>query len=345
MEPQSGKGPFFIVGSGRSGSTLLQVLLDAHPNIAIPPESQIYDSFGSVFWTYGDLRDRANRRRFIRALLGDVFIGTWHLNATVNDVEARLKRADRGGIIDALFTLYAERSGAVRWGDKTPEHVSHLAEIIRDFPDARLIHLVRDGRDVAEAFRRMVIGPVSAAGLAGEWRRKVMSWQTFCCEHETANTLMIRYEDLVREPQEAVRGVLEFLGEPYIDTVASYMSTSLSQNIQATEGAWHSSLGKDITTAKIGLYRQKLSRRDIEIFESIAGDALTAYGYERDCELPRPANVRENLWGFFADRTVRWYRKLSHPILIRMAVQPRLRMARRLLPRRSVKRVAISSSR
>src|SRR5690606_27357628 len=234
--------PFFVVGSGRSGTTLLQALIDAHPNIAIPPESHLYDRVAPVFHTYGDLGVQSNRLRFIRDLLADAYIRQWHLEVTPGEIEARVIRGDRVGVIDALFSLYAKRQGARRWGDKTPDHIRCLEAIRTDFPDAKLIHLVRDGRDRAEARRRMIWGPSTPFGIAREWRDEVMRWKSFCDAYGTVGTLVVRYEDLVSAPRETMTRVFEFLGEPDVDTVAGYASTPLTRTLSTTQGGWHSSL-------------------------------------------------------------------------------------------------------
>ena len=331
LEAKQQAAPFFIVGCSRSGTTLLQVLIDAHPDLAIPPESHIYDRFGPFLNLYGDLTVSRNRGRFIAALLNDSFIRQWQLDIGVTDVERRLRRADRIGVIDALFCLYAENKGAVRWGDKTPEHIRYLREIRADFPQARLIHLIRDGRDVAEAMRRMVFGPVTAFGLAHEWRREVGYWGEFCGEYGTANTLLLSYEDLVTQPHESVSTLLRFIGARELDTVSRYASTSLSRNLATTQKAWHSSLRKGISTKKIGIYRAKFSAREIELFESIAGEALEAYGYPRDNVAPRGATLPERMHAAVADRCVRWARKIRHAFVIRLELQFRLRVLRRAL--------------
>jgi hypothetical protein len=322
--------PFFIVGCSRSGTTLLQVLIDGHPNLALPPESHIYDRFGPFWHMYGDLTLRCNRARFIGSLLKDSFIREWRLGATVPDIERRLRHADRVGIINALFSAYAERHGALRWGDKTPEHIRHLREIRADFPAAKLIHLIRDGRDVAEAMRRMVFGPVTAIGLAYEWQREVNHWRDFCRECGSANTLLVRYEDLVTSPRETVATVLRFIGEPEVDTVADYASTSLSRTL-GTQSAWHSSLRQGIRTDKIGLYRRNFTARDIEVFESIAGETLSTYGYVPDHASARGATLLQIRYASFADRVVRWARKLFHPKVIGLELQFRLRKLQRAL--------------
>ena len=316
--------PFFIVGCSRSGTTLLQVLIDAHPNLALPPESHIYDRFGPFWQMYGDLTLRRNRARLIDSLLEDSFIREWRLDATIEDIERRLKREDRVGIISALFSAYAEQHGALRWGDKTPEHIRHLREIRADFPRAKLIHLVRDGRDVAEAMRRMVFGPVTAIGLAHEWQGEVNHWGEFCREYGTDNTLLVRYEDLVTSPRETVGNVLRFVGEPEVDTLAGYASTSLSRSL-GTQSDWHSSLRQGISTDKIGRYRRILAARDIEVFESIAGETLSTYGYVPDHAKARGATLLQMVYASFADRVVRWVRKLFHPYVIRLELQFRVR--------------------
>lgn len=323
--------PFFIVGSGRSGTTLLQALIDSHPNLSIPPESHLYDRLAPVFDTYGDLGLQAKRLRFIEDLLADAYIMQWKLGATPEEIESRVIRGDRVGVIDALFSLYAKQQGATRWGDKTPDHIRHLDEIRGDFPDAKLIHLVRDGRDRAEARRRMIWGPSTPLGMAREWRDETMRWKAFCDEHGEDGTLVVRYEDLVSAPHETMRRIFEFLEEPVVDTVGAYASTPLTRTLSTTQSGWHSSLGRGISTKKVGIYRRALSDREIEIFESVARDALVAYGYQPEFASPRPATPLERLDALISDRALRWYRKLHSPYATWLEVQFRLRLAHRHL--------------
>jgi hypothetical protein len=321
--------PFFIVGCTRSGTTLLQALIDNHPNIAIPPESNIYLRFGRIFHTYGDPSVRRNRLRLIRAILHDGCIQRWRLAASPGDIEQRLQQKNFPGIIEALFSFYARKHGARRWGDKTPAHIHYLSDIRRDFPDAKLIHLVRDGRDVAEAMRRMIWCPVTAVGLADRWRGEVMSWRKFCECAGSENTLIVRYEDLVTSPKEVIGRVMQFIDEPPVDTVSSYANSAFSQLIGARP--WQSSLRGGIDSSKVGLYRRKFSAHEIEIMESIAGDALSAYGYSLEYESPAAPTTWDRLYAFVADRLVRWYRKMYHPQLFWRDLQRRVRAVYRLL--------------
>ncbi len=322
--------PFFIVGCGRSGTTLLQTLVDNHPNIAVPPESHVYARFGCIAHTWRDLAQPQNRRRLIGALLRDAFIREWRLDVSVDDVEARLPQPSFAGVVEALFSLYAERHGAGRWGDKTPGHIRHLRAIRRDFPDAKLIHLVRDGRDVAEAMRRMIFYPVTACGVGRVWRDEVRHWDAYCADEGAAGTLVVRYEDLVTDPRATVSAIFRFLGEPKIDTVATYSRSSLSRELDA-QGPWHSSLRQGISASKIGAYRRAFTPREIEVLEYIQGETLRAYGYPTSCRAPRAPTLAEKTYALFADRLVRWYRKLHHPRVFRQDLQYRWRLLWRRL--------------
>lgn len=321
--------PFFIVGCGRSGTTLLQSLLDAHPNLTIPPESQIYARFGETFPHYGNLAVERNRRRFIRDLLRDVYIRKWNMDCSVEDVEQAAPEFTRAGIIEALFQLYRKDQGAERWGDKTPNHIRCLPLIREDFPDAPLIHLVRDGRDVAEAFRRMMYGPVSALGLGRTWRREVMHWRTYQEQAGTDNMMEVQYEDLVRVPKDVIERVLAFIDEPFVDTTSDYADAEVSKLIG--DEPWHASLQQGITTEKVGIYRRRFSEREIELIEYMAGDALEAYGYAPDHLNPKGPTLYDRVYAFVADRVVRWYRKAFEPRVFAWDLQYRTRKLMRYL--------------
>lgn len=157
MKESLKKPPFFIVGHPRSGTTLLQILLDAHPNIVIPPESHIFVRFSEIFNHYGDLSQAYNRQLLVQDILNDEQIKLWNLDISASDFCRQLKDFSVKGIISCLFELYAQRDGKHQWGDKTPQHALYLQEIKATFPNAKFIHLIRDGRDVSESLKRLAI--------------------------------------------------------------------------------------------------------------------------------------------------------------------------------------------
>lgn len=329
------KPPFFIVGSGRSGTTLLQALINGHPSIAIPPDSHLYDRISPVIDTYGDFALRANRERFVADLLDDAYIRRWHLHATPKQLASKAASADRTGLVDALFTSYAEQRGATRWGDRTPDHIRCLEAVRADFPDAKLIHLVRDGRDRAVLRRRMIWGPSTAYGIAHEWRDEMLMWSAFCKRHGTTNTLVVRYEDLVSTPRQIMQRIFAFLEETYVDTVALFAETPTTRPMSIAQSQsqlqLQSSLAQEISTKKIGVYRRTLTRREVEIFEAVARDQLIAYGYLPEFSTPRPATMLERGASSIKDHALHWYRKLQHPYAAWRDVEFRVKLVHRHL--------------
>ena len=326
--------PFFIVGCPRSGTTLLQILLDAHPHIAIPPESFVVQRFAPLLPLYGNLADPVRQLRFLSDLLADERIRDWELTGvTPNDILRRAERPTASALIAALFSLYAERHGKRRWGDKTPHHALCLPDLLALFPEARIIHLVRDGRDVAESTCRIPIGPSSLLGAARRWKHFVRTVRAAIPHIPPRQFLEVRFETMVQNPDAVRRDLLHFLGES--EAVASPLGDRLPETetrARSASIAHHASLKTAITTAKIGVFRQSFSPRQIELFEAIAGDCLSELGYAREFPNPRPPTRREIAAAFLQDHTARYVRKWfqPHPVAqiskeIRLALQPHLR--------------------
>ena len=306
--------PFFILGCPRSGTTLLQILIDSHPDIAIPPESFIFDRFGPILDTYGDLSDPQRLRELAVDALADERIRDWSLAATPAELLARVREPGAAGLFDALFMLYAEQHGKKRWGDKTPQHALRIPELLSVFPQARIVHLVRDGRDVAESTARIAIGPCSILAIARRWNRYMTAVEAAAAGLPRLQFLEVRFEDLVRDPAGLRGRIMAFIGEddsrcPPVDEEVPQTGT----RERSAAYAHHASLRRAITASKIGVYKTAFTARQVEIFEAAAGDALVRHGYELTIERPRPATPAEQVAAFMQDSTVRYARKFKQP--------------------------------
>jgi hypothetical protein len=192
-------GPIFIVGSNGSGSTLLRLMLDSHPNIAIPEET-------------GFLRLAAMHRWVPYWKLG----GNWYRNLGLSDGE--LDNA-LGTFYGVLFSSYATGRGKGRWGDKTPFHVWHLDLATRLFPDAHVIGIVRHPAGAALSMRRRFRRSIKA-GIT-HWRRT--NRQLLHAGVQLGDQFsLVRYEDLVTSPEPVMRALLERVGEPWSDDVLAH---------------------------------------------------------------------------------------------------------------------------
>jgi len=135
--------PIFIVGCARSGTTLLRDLLRAHPRLTFPIESHFIPAFGKA---YGDPRSAREAIRLARRILNFGWVRPWGLPLAPEDfADCRSYRQ----VVCRLFEAWARQENKPRWGDKTPRYVLWIPELVALFPGAKIIHIYRDGRDVA----------------------------------------------------------------------------------------------------------------------------------------------------------------------------------------------------
>lgn len=316
MNPQAEKPPFFIVGCTRSGTTLLQVLIDAHSKISIPPESHIFIRFSESFEKYGKLTQQKNLKRLVKDLLNDFRIKQWRVPVTAHEFCNGITEFTTKGVVSRLFELYAKKEGKQRWGDKTPQHILYLKEIKKMFPNAKLIHLIRDGRDVAESLRRVFIGPKSIYRISKRWCQAVSFFYEFKKTINPADYLEVRYEDVVADPRKQLERIFQFLGEEVEGSCLAVQDTDRRHHY-IKSAAWHSSLKDNVTDKKIGIFKKTFNKHEIEIFESIAGNMLETYGYSLETSGDTKIKPYEHLLFFFQDYIYRYLRKINHLKVVR----------------------------
>jgi hypothetical protein len=264
--------PVVVLGVSRSGTTLLKAMLDAHSQLAIPSESyfvpQLWDRHG----------EHPNPEHFVADLRRLERIRQWGVDP--EDVRRRLpEQPTFAEAIEAIYKLYAESRGKPRFGDKTPLYMQHLDVLERAFPDARYVHIVRDGRDAALSLLAMrrrprfnLSRPRGVGDFACAWRSEVGAARRFGRDHPY---LELRYEDLVAEPEARLREVCAFLGLEYEPAMLEYHRREDPGLL-----ADHPRLAQP-PVAGVRSWREELSRGETELFEAIAGDLLVELGYER----------------------------------------------------------------
>jgi hypothetical protein len=127
-------------------------MLNQHPNLAVPPESHLYSTFVPWLEYYGDLAAERNRANLVADIVATGATGPlqdWSPRLRADEVLARVKGEDFGAVVDAVMRAWAAKQGKTRWGEKTPQHIRYWRRISADFRRSLVIHVVRDGRDVA----------------------------------------------------------------------------------------------------------------------------------------------------------------------------------------------------
>lgn len=289
-------GPIFIVGAPRSGTTLLQYMLRSHPRLSLPTgESHFFIPLYRDAEKYGDLSHLENVRAVLEAMYRQSadFLET-DLHGMKFDVASLAEELHREGrntmpaIIAGLLEKNASGEGKVRWGDKTPYYVLHLPKIMEWFPDAQIIHIVRDGRDCAlsMAGRKHDFGVYNTYHAAKYWQQYVEVGQTEGRKLGSNVYFELRYCDLLGEPEKMMRSVCAFLGEEYFDSLIHFQ--------KATDpNAKTPLLKKDLQSDNRYKWKSLMTHDQIRVFESAAGDTLRHCGYKvmTDCR-PLPLALR-----------------------------------------------------
>jgi hypothetical protein len=287
----------FIVGLGRSGNTLLRMMLDAHPDLAIPPETDFIPEAAARCAGAEDPRGE-----FLRVVTGhwrfdDLGIDASELGRRV----ARIEPFDAGAGLRAVYGLYAEKFGKPRFGDKTPFYLDHMPLIERLMPETRFVHMIRDGRDVAVSIRPLWFGPSSVRKAAGWWRDGIE--QARAAGSGLGHYLELRFEDLVIDTEPALKRVCEFIELPWDPAMLAYHERA-PERIREVRREGRGSRGELIATVeqrhaihettamppqhdRIGRWRTELGWWELRWFESVAGDLLAELGYpgRRDAPL------------------------------------------------------------
>jgi hypothetical protein len=252
-------------------------MLNRHPGLAVPFESGFIPDFSRRHQVYGDLRERANAAKLLNDIAAHPMVRKGRL---IEDPEAVLRRPREGfaDLVDAIFDAYAAGKGKARWGDKTTDYVTELDVLWSLFPSCRVIHLVRDGRDVAVSLRRLTWGSRHLPTLAQDWR-----WKTMLGHKVGAllgqNYLEIHFEDLVMDPEGTLRRVCEFLGEPFSPDMLTYEQDGRKE-MPGDSMRWHQRSVRAPDPALVHSWKRSMSRADRIVFERIARPALELFGYE-----------------------------------------------------------------
>ena len=293
--------PFFVLGSQRSGTTMLRLMLNRHPRLMVPHESKFMIAFNSRLDEYGDLSDKGNTARLLNDIAQHKAVVAGDLIA---DTESILSRdvATFPQLIDAIMTEKALQMGKPRWGDKTPYYITHIDEIWGLFPRTKIIHLVRDGRDVIVSQRNIEWMSNNLPRLAHDWW-----WKTTLC-HKVGSVrgakffLEVKYEDLVIETESTLRKICQFLGESFAPEILNFTDT-VARNVPKKSQEWHQNSMRAPDPSKLAVWKNKLSTADRIIFEQNAGSALDLFGYERE-NLRR--TLGSQLKNFYYASIMRW---------------------------------------
>jgi len=288
----------FVVGVPRSGTTLLRMMLDEHPDLAIPAETHFMPELLRKWreWRDDGVSEDERCQRVIGFLDGFHRRQDWPV--TDDEIAAALKHRPitPGEAISAVHVAYARKVGKPRWGDKTPQYLRRMQLLQRAIPNARFIHLIRDGRDVGVSVTGLSWGADTTEEAAEQWVRQITQARERAATLQPDTYLEVRYEDLVSDPEPTLSRIAEFIELPWDPVMLEYHRSAerrvkeWDHDLERQQGGvitaeerirQHRFTTKPPTTERIGRWKKTMPAEDQQRFEEIAGSLLDELGYER----------------------------------------------------------------
>lgn len=268
--------PILIFGAPRSGTSLLSRLLNAHPNISIPFESHLFNQWQSRSALYGDLSSSDAQLRLIEDIIRFGVVHDWNPLPRPREVLAHVEGNSFGAIARAFLSNAAAAQGKPRWGEKTPHHTLLHRDVLEAWSDAMVICIERDPRDVALSWKRARFGGDHVLPFAKAWVRYSQACSEVKENFSSDRVFELKYETLVRRPEETLCTLMTFLGEAYDPSQLHFHEASSPWK---TDSRNREKLRTPISPLSVGRWEQGLHAREVRLIEAIAGSIMQQKGY------------------------------------------------------------------
>ncbi|MGH3023380.1 MAG: sulfotransferase family protein [Gaiellaceae bacterium] len=270
--------PIFVLGCARSGTTLMQAMLHSHPRIAIPPENRFLIPAYRRRLRFGDLGEPANRKRVAEFVMKR---GGRFADFGLDRDETRRLIVEGpptlGSALGIVLRAYAERFDKPRWGDKRPFYHSFIPPLLRLFPDAQIVHVVRDPRDCVASLKRMPWWKLDSHHAVSAWANSVDRVEQ-AVRKRPGVVIRVQYERLVADPERELRTLCAALGE---DFDPAMVAPELVAPVAVPERKhWHSETRTSVSTRRIGSWRETLEPWEAALCETVLSRRMRAFGYE-----------------------------------------------------------------
>ena len=290
-EPAAGPtDPLFIIGTERSGSNLLRLVLDAHPGITVPHPPHVMNYFSRLEHRYGALEDRDRRVRLAEdiARLVEIHIHPWDIQPDPVRMAEDAVPNDLFGLFLALYEQHLESTPARRWGCKSTFMIHHVDRILARFPKAGLLWLVRDPRDVAVSARKSVFSPCDPRLSARLW--SAQQAHGLALEARMPERILrIHYEALTTDPDTTIRAVCNHLEESFHPDMLQFSKTQNAQRIAQMMDSWKNASAGFLKNNS-QKWRRELTEVEIRAVEEECGEQMETLGYARSTDAGVPVS-------------------------------------------------------
>lgn len=264
---------FFILGSGRNGSTLLASILNAHKDVFVPPEQfilpyTIFKRYLKFYWSTNNLK---------QDVVDNIKLPSQTLNWKVDLKEIELKDKSIASFFNSIYRSYAKQvKGDVKiWGDKTPLNIHFVNFIYPEFSNAKYIFLIRDPRDVVLSYKKLTNHKAKNTDFAiWKWNDSIKMLDFLL---KRTDVLIIKYEELVHNPNKELKKILSYLDISKDMSILS--SKSGASDMGVGDHSFHQNLDKPINSSSVGKWKLELEDFDVKYSEKHTKMNRKRFGY------------------------------------------------------------------
>lgn len=283
-----------FIGTQRSGSNLLRVMLEQHPAIAAPHPPHLLHIFMPLLPLYEPLNQR-NYKLLLSDMVDYVNVNPVPWEGVQFDKEEMFTQSRQYHIFEIFRLIYeavANSKHAQYWCCKSMQNLFYSQAMEEYGLDIKYIFLYRDGRDVALSFKKAIVGDKHVYHLAKQWKEEQDICLQLYKQFGPEKVFLLNYEKLVAEPESCVQSLCKFLDIDYRNEMMQFYKSSSSKNAAAAGDMWKN-LEKPVMQDNTNKYLKELSAEEIEIYELIAGDTLQALGYALSSKLQHPELIND----------------------------------------------------
>ncbi|MBT6843919.1 MAG: hypothetical protein HOA17_09035 [Candidatus Melainabacteria bacterium] len=313
--------PIFVIGCPRSGTTLLASILNRHSQIASGPETHFFDfvSRRNINWKeftltgFTKLLAESRIQDFIQAagISKEKLIKNYKQDPQSKyQSKLEIDQFYKKEVFDLLMNSFLDQKAKSRFCENTPQHLYNIEEILTLYPQAKFVHLIRDGRDTTRSLMQMPWRPKGLVNNARFWVRNLKEVSRTINKLGTDSILEIRYEELVTKPEQSLELICDFIEEKY---EASLFDNSEDQAaiFSNWESGWKQKTRSKLNTDSINSWQTELDEDQQAILNSYLKDILAGLGYESKTN---KLNIKQKIKLGFEFSTIAW-RKLIRSVL------------------------------
>jgi hypothetical protein len=273
----------FMIGTQRSGSNLLRLMLNQQAAIASPHPPHILERFMPLLPIYGDLGIDANFDLLVDDVCRMIEVNpvAWTgVNLDREIVKVCCLERSLTAVYGAVHDLMSEAKGALVWCCKSLANVHFLPQIEAYFPDARYIYIYRDGRDVAVSFRKAVVGEKSFYHIAKHWHAEQQLALELKDRIGAERFFAVSYEDLTADSERILKEMMWHFKTPFVEEMLQF---NISEEAMETAkcGALWANVQQPVIKNNTRKFLKEAGKEDARIFEWVAGESLDRLGYDR----------------------------------------------------------------